>query len=179
MLSMSKFIFISLISINFIAGCSKTDDDKPVTQISAPQVSETYDVVVVYNKSIKQMVAEGKYYWSATSENFLVDGSGTVEIKLRFVHFGRDTITREVAEYLESNGLRAARVEELLAFGAKYPEKQEEFPIVAFGSAWVDSNGNRGVPYLGEVGSKRVLLLGWDNPSNEWYDSCRFLAANK
>lgn len=185
---MTKFILISLISTSLIAGCAKTDDT-PVTQFAAPQVSsEVYGVMIDYLKPQWQMVDEGKYDWRAldiTSETFPITGSGTVEVKLRLVHFGRRATTKEVTEYLESNGLQAGKVEDLLAFGAKYPEKQREFSIVALGSAWVNSVGSRFVPTLeydstrDGIGSRRGLSTGYDDgPSQVWGSHNRFLAVS-
>ena len=58
-------------------------------------------------------------------------------------------------------GLRPANLPELLAFGAKYPKKQREFPIVALGSVWRYWCGSRSVACLWSVGSLRFLFLYW------------------
>jgi len=75
--------------------------------------------------------------------------------------------------------LRPATLPELLAFGAKYPDKQKEFPIMALGSVWIDPDGDRRVHSLGWVEGERELHLGWDKPGYVWGDYCRFLAVSK
>jgi hypothetical protein len=66
---------------------------------------------------------------------------------------------------------------ELLAFGEKYPDVQREFPVVALGSAWRDSVGNRHVPYLVRHAGRRLLYLYW--LGCEWDSGYRFAAVRK
>ncbi|MFH0780188.1 MAG: hypothetical protein V1928_05060, partial [Parcubacteria group bacterium] len=83
----------------------------------------------------------------------------------------------EVDAYLAERGLRDADIRELLAFGAKYPKMQLEFPIIARGSVWRDSLALSNVPYLRRDGSVRNLNLNYS--VIEWNASCRFLSARK
>ncbi len=140
----------------------------------------TYPVVIDYGKSVEEMVVYGNYNWSnpdTTSKNFPLSGTGNVSVSLEFVHLNKSVSTREVSDYLEANGLRAATIEELLVFGMTYPEIQREFPVVALGSSWVDSRSRRRVPYLVGHGSGRKLYLHWS--AYDWDDVCRFLAVRK
>jgi hypothetical protein len=82
-----------------------------------------------------------------------------------------------VLKEFEARGLRAATLPELLAFGATYPEKQREFPIVALRSVWQNRDGLRCVPCLDRDGSKRMLGLRW--LGRRWLDDCRFAAVRK
>jgi len=139
-----------------------------------------YPVTVDYGKTIEEMIAAGRYDWKngdINSKNFSVMGKGTVETKLELVHLNKAASTKEVETYLEANGLRAATLEELLEFGATYPNIQREFPIVAIGSFWVVPDGDRSVPYLDRFGSRRALSLCWGD--DDWDDVCRFLAVRK
>ena len=139
-----------------------------------------YVVTVDYGKTLKEMIAAGQYDWENSdinSDNFQIEGDGTVETKLELVHLNKDASTKEVEAYFEKNGLRAATLEELLAFGAKFPEVQREFPVIALGSAWVSPDGRRGVLYLDRGGSKRNIFLYWRE--RDWYGLCRFLAFRK
>ncbi|MBU4315415.1 hypothetical protein KJ673_03345, partial [Patescibacteria group bacterium] len=78
---------------------------------------------------------------------------------------------------MEANYLRPGKIEELLAFGATYPEVQRQFPIICLGSSWVDRGGRRHAPFLSGYGSGRELRLGWCG--SVWDGYCRFLAVRK
>src|SRR3989344_3384441 len=110
------------------------------------------------------MIANGKYDYAnsdITSGNFPMTGNGKQEAVVELVHFGRDMASEAVLKEFEARGLRAATLPELLAFGATYPEKQREFPIVALGSVWQSRSGDRYVPDLDRHGSRRRLNLNW------------------
>ena len=141
---------------------------------------EKYPVTVDYRKTIEEMIEAGRYDWKnpdINAKNFPVSGEDTLEANLELVHLNMVAGTKEVETYLEANGLRAATLEELLAFGATYPNIQREFPIVAIGSSWVYPDGDRLVPGLSGDGSERDLFLNWND--GDWLDVCRFLAVRK
>jgi len=146
------------------------------------KASDTFKVVVNYGKTLAEMIQFGKYGWvndDITDKHFPIQGAGTQEAELVLVHLNRDATTKEVLAHLDSNGLKAAGIEHLLAFGATYPEIQKEFPVIALGSAWVNDNGNRNYPYLNFNDDKRKLNLNWNDDDNHWNDNCRFLAVCK
>jgi hypothetical protein len=139
-----------------------------------------YSVTIDYAKSVEQMKSDGQYDWSndnINGENFPITGEGVIETMLELVHFDRVVGTSEAEAELDKMGLRPATIEEILAFGAKYPEIQREFPIIALGSSWVSRFGNRFVPDLSRDGSERSLNLDWSG--NQWSEICRFLAVRK
>jgi len=143
--------------------------------------AEIFKVVVDYSLSLTEMIAAGDYDWTnsdITAENFPVSGDGRQEVELELVHLNREASTEEVLEELDRRGLRPARIEELLALGAKHPELQKQFPIIAFGSVWRDPGGYRCVPCLGWGVSERGLSLGYDD-GLRWGDLCRFPAVRK
>jgi len=143
-------------------------------------VGDTYTAVVDYGMSLTDMIRAGKYDWfddDITAEPFPVTGSGKVEISFQLVHHNKDVSSDYALSHMEANGLRPATLVELLAFGAKYPEIQREFLIVALGSSWVNRDGYRGVPCLSGGGSGRRLYLFWFG--RDWNDDCRFLAVCK
>jgi len=142
----------------------------------------TYKVVVDYGKTLAEMIQLGKYDWVShdiTDKHFPIQGAGTQEVELVLVHLNRDVTIKEALAHLDSNGLKVAGIEHLLAFGATYPEIQKEFPVVALGSAWVDDDGDRRYPFLRFVGGGRGLGLSWDGDDNPWRAYCRFLALRK
>ena len=143
-------------------------------------VDDTYKAIVDYGISLTDMVKAGKYGWfnnDITAEHFPITGSGKAEVDFQLVHLNKTASSEEVLFHMEKNNLRPATLAELLAFGAKYPELQCEFPICALASSWVNRVGLRYVPYLGRRDSKRDLSLDWFD--DDWLDFYRFLAVRK
>lgn len=141
----------------------------------------SYPVVVDYAMSLVDMIAAGGYDWvnnSITTEHFPITGKGRADVEIEIVHFGRiikdgDEGLRE----LDKMGLRAAILPELLAFGAKYPDMQRQFPIIALGSVWQGRDGSRDVPELWEYDRERCLVLHWFECG--WGEFFRFAAVRK
>lgn len=162
---------------------SKTASHEAVARLLAqsPLVlsGDNYPITVDYNLSLEQMIAAGHYDWvnaDITSNHFPV-GSGTATLEGRLVHYGKNMSSEAVLADLDQNGLRPATLAELLAFGAKYPELQRQFPIIELGSLWQSPGGGRDVACLDRDGRKRSLDLGWFG--SDWHGSCRFLAFRK
>jgi len=93
------------------------------------------------------------------------------------VHFDRSISSDDAIAELDKMGLRPAEAGELLAFRAKYPDVQREFPIVALGSVWRGLYGNRHVLVLRCRGGKRRANLYWFG--DDWNDGCRFATVCK
>lgn len=100
----------------------------------------------------------------------------TREIEFELVHLNKDASTDTARAELDKRELRPALYEELLAFAAKYPELQKQFPIVALGSV-CRYGGNLGSPYVNRSGAERGLGFGW--LGRDWSGGCRFLAVRK
>lgn len=145
-------------------------------------IGPIYSVTINYDLSFPGMITAGHYDWvnsDITEKHFPVKGEGTTkEVTIELVHFNRAMgSSDEVIRELDKRGLRPATIEELLAFGAKYPELQRQFPIVALGSIW-RRLGRRYVPCLWGNSSERNLSLPfWFG--YRWSDYCRFLALRK
>ena len=142
---------------------------------------EIFLVTVDFSMTLVAMIAAGHYDWvnsNITQDHFLITGSGTVELELELIQFKNPMSTDNVLKELDRQGYRPATLPELLAFGAKYPEKQREFPIIAIGSVLLHSDGDRCVPCLGE-GSLKKRRLGLDWHGRAWGGNCRFLAVRK
>lgn len=141
---------------------------------------ESFPITVNYSRTLEQMIADGKYDWlnpDINAKNFPTEGKGTAEVDIELVHFNRAMESNKVLKELEKQGLRPATLPELLAFGAKYPEKQREFPIVALGSVWRDFGGEGSVAGLDRDGSERYLRLRW--LGGRWIADDRFAAVRK
>ncbi len=143
-------------------------------------LGDTYTVTVDRDKKLKAMIEAGRYDRTdldITDKRFPVKGSGTVEIDIELVHYGRYMSTDAVLKDLDARGLRPIRIEELLAPGCTKPELQREFPIIALGSVWLGLDGGRRCPGLYGYGSERHLFLGW--LGNDVDEVCRFAAVRK
>lgn len=148
--------------------------------IEGQGIAEVYHVVVDYSQSLADMIAACHCYWvndDITQNHFPILGEGKIENYLVLVHLNRFASTEEVLKELDGRGLRAVTIVELLAFGAKFPDKQREFPIISLGSVWQRQDGHRLVAYLHERSSMRGLYL-YDF-EDHWHGCCRFLALRK
>ncbi|MEI6552967.1 MAG: hypothetical protein WCO09_00180, partial [bacterium] len=103
--------------------------------------SEPGQHVVNYSLSLADMISAGNYDWkneNITSDRFPINGEGQVEFEDTIFHFDRsisseDAVAQIIAADLE-NPWEPAKIENLLAYGAKNPEEQCKFPIVGLGS---------------------------------------------
>lgn len=140
--------------------------------------TEPLPLPVKYGEVNKQIKA-GKYDWandSINAKNFPTAKTGVAQLEAVLVHFDRYMESNQVIEELDKLGLRAGDLDELLAFGITYPNKQREFPIVALGSV-VQLDGSRCVPYLVYWhGKRRLDLAYW---GGRWRGNYRFLAVRK
>jgi len=146
----------------------------------AKVVRDGFRIVVDYSKSLVHMIAAGDYDWvnsDISEDHFLVRGQGKVELNPELIHYGKFMDSDDIVRDMDNRGLRPATLPELLAFGATYPDKQREFPIVALGSVWRPWGGIRCVACLCGAGSRRVLFLFvW---GGFWHGGFRFLAVRK
>ena len=142
---------------------------------------KTYPVFIDSKKTVEQMVADGHYDWSNSninSSNFFVPNGGQTKSILRLIRFGREITTGEALVELEQQGFRPASLSELLAFGAKFPDLQKKFKVVALGAVWIDSNNYSQAAFLGSFGDKRGLGLS-QYRGGYWHAGFRFLAVKK
>jgi len=141
-------------------------------------------LTVDYDQSLHQMIAAGHYDWinsDITSERFAVVGEGIVQFEWKIFHFDCDMLSEKAVGAIQSadvtNPWKPARIEHLLAFGAKHLEEQRRYPILALGSVALV----HGVPYVPclspEVCARRHLSLPWRHSG--WNRCCRFLAARE
>lgn len=143
-------------------------------------VKNFFRVTVDYSQTLDEMIAAGSYNWKNSdinAKNFPVDGKGTSPVNIELVHFNRNIESDEALNELDKMGYRPATLPELLAFGAKHPDKQREFPIVALGSVRRLLRGRRHVAYLDCGVDGRGLGLGW--LEGVWGARYRFAAVRK
>lgn len=143
-------------------------------------ISAVFSVAVDYDQTVEQMVEAGHYDWKngdINSGNFQVNRrqSGTMEVHT--IQPNRFISSDYAIKEMDNMGFRTAELPELLAIGAKHPDKQKENTVVALGSLLKDPNGRQYVPVLSSVGRGRGLglyLFG-----SAWDPCCCFLAIHK
>lgn len=88
--------------------------------------------------------------------------------------------TREVTVLQSRRQLRSATWDELLAFGAAFPDQEDLLMLVAQGSGWDDAPGIVGttccVTYLHWIDGRRSFSLAHDAPERVWYNERLLLA---
>jgi hypothetical protein len=134
--------------------------------------TEVRTVTIDCRQTLDQMIAAGAYDHvnrHITESSFPVAGDGASERELTLVHLGEVASTDEVLRQLDELAVRSGRIEELLAFGAAYPEAQRQFPIVAVGA--LDEYRRR--PFLRGTARVRHLDLRFDEKI--WGGNVRFL----
>lgn len=114
----------------------------------------TFPITVDYGRNIQEMV-KGRYSKSwITCEHFPSKRNGTVEVVVEIVHFNYSLSTEDLFREFSRIGCRPVEPIELLFLGKKYHHVQWEFPIVALGSVWQSSDGDRRVVYFPKGGLK-------------------------
>jgi hypothetical protein len=94
-----------------------------------------FSAIVNYDQSLADDIAAGKYDKVLSNiENFPTEGSGQTSVNFTLVHFNCWISTTSAAASIDSQGLRQATLQELLAFGAKYPDEQRGRCIVELGT---------------------------------------------
>lgn len=133
-----------------------------------------YLVAVDCSMSLADMIAAGKYDWvnsDIMAKNFPIEREVGANVPMRLFHFDKKMSTDTVKAEMDKEGWKPAKIWHLLFFGAKYPDLQKEFPIVALDSVWSCL-----VPCLGwnSVDGQRDLDL--HELDHHWSGRCRFLA---
>ena len=134
--------------------------------------TEAHTVTIDYRQTLDQMITAGAYDHvnrHITESSFPVAGGNAAERELTLVFLGRVASTDEVLDQLDDLAMRSGRIEELLAFGAAYPQTQRQFPIVAVGA--LDEYQRR--PFLWGSPCVRHLDLRFDE--KVWGGNIRFL----
>lgn len=152
--------------------------DKMVEVLASATVG--YILLVDYDLSLDVAIKNGEYDYvndNITEKNFPTTRKGTAGLYIELVHLDRAVSSEEAIKELDKRGLRPAELHELLAFGAKYPDEQKKYPIVALGSLWWPWDGVRSVPSLWSGDGKRSLSP--PHFDNDWSASSRFAGVRK
>ncbi len=126
--------------------------------------------IVDYDQTLEDMILAGKYDWRnriLTADHFLVNGKGQVEFEHTIFHFDEEMSSRDARVQImateRENPWLPARTENLLMYGAKNPDEQRKYPIVALGSVGL-VYGRLQSPCLDIHDQKRNLDLLHINP---------------
>ena len=147
---------------------------------AARKPREALPVSVNYDLSVEEAIGAGEYQAvnaHITARNFPWTRRGTADLEVVLFRFEHRMSSEQVLRALEEEGLRAAELPELLAFGATYPNVQRKFSVVSLGSVWHDRKGSRNVPCLYSASEGRYLDLHWWDDG--WYSYSRFAAIPK
>lgn len=124
-----------------------------------------YTLNLDYEMSIEELLRLGKYVWgesNITSVNFPTKRVGKMKKLFRLFDFDREISTHDVLKEMRKMGYRPAEACELLTFGARFPDVQLKFPVVALGSVWQGWGGRYGVVYLHfKRNAERSVDIDW------------------
>lgn len=115
----------------------------------------------------------GDHYTAEQSEptdEVIVDAEFVLYRPNRWIESG------EVITEITQMDLRSATLQELCAFGEKYPDVWSEFPVVALGSIYRDDFNDRNVPCLNPWDARSLDMELWDIV---WEPDIRFLTVRK
>lgn len=141
--------------------------------------TEEIKLIVDYSQTVKQMIEAGKYdciVSDITEKHFPLPSElfgERITVSSKLFHFNRDITSKDVIVEMEEVGYHPAILPELLALGKARPELQRQFPIIALGSIWRDSDCVRYTPGLRVSNNGRKLNLYWF--SGDWNAYYRFL----
>ena len=132
--------------------------------------------VAVVKNVLKDMITAGHYYWvnsEITEENFPTPENLVLGEEPKLYHFDCGISSEKAMKLMDKDGFRPATIWDLLDFGAKNPEEQRKYPIVALGPRTLVRSSRR-VACLGSRRFERDLGLSWFD--DDWSVYCRFLA---
>lgn len=169
-----KIFVLNVIAFDCFAFCR---DEMP----KVASVGDVIGLTVDCEKPLAEMIADGHYNRVSdfiTARRFPVTCKGKSEAKSHIVTLHQKATSREVEIFLNANGLKPATIEQLLAFGEKFPDSQRKSTIVVLGKT-VNRVGGRYAIYLNGNETDRFLGLDWNSPDDIWEAGSFFLAVNK
>ena len=117
----------------------------------------------------EQMLAAGRYDWVGNVAGVFIASpqfrwaTAPEEVDIELVEFDNDLTSEQVLAEFAKRGLEEPTEEDALRFGEKYPDVQNDFPIVFLHKAnlWRGPGGGLGVLVLYGGGARRVLDCSW------------------
>lgn len=144
----------------------------------------SFTVTVNYDKSVDNLVADGKYDRSdadITSDNFPSSEKGQATITIYLVRFDHYANRNEAINELDCLGFRPATLKELLSLVIQFPpDILKKYMIVILGSTWRNSMGYFCYPMLIYYPDEDVRRLYLDcSVIGGWYSHYRYAAVLK
>lgn len=141
----------------------------------------TYNILVDYDAKVEDLTEKMgcRYYGYVnpyiTNENFPSKKIGQKKVKMKIFHFNEEMSPKNIAQEMDKQGYRPAKIHELLALALEHPYLQRYFWIVAYGSFFHVRDGF-GAPYLAWQSGPRVDA---DDFGDKWPTDYYFLAVCK
>jgi outer membrane protein assembly factor BamB len=143
----------------------------------------SYPIIINYDLSLQEMIEAGGYgkiYQPEVINQIAPSGhQGIKEVEIILVHLNQWIYSEEVLLLLKERNLQPATFEQLLVFGATYPnELREVDKVAALGSpVWgtFDGLSGRYDPYVAADGNIRYVAALWSSFSR-WHPETRFAA---
>lgn len=98
-----------------------------------------YRVTVDPSQSIEELISIGDQFLdnsNINSQSFPIEDGEKTEIDMTIFYFDHDISDDEIIEAMNEKNMKPANPNQLLSFGVKYRDVQENFPILALGAVW-------------------------------------------
>lgn len=147
--------------------------DASASPVLIDRAKDAVPLIVDYGREFEAMVRAGYYDFvdpRIHPENFSYQRGGKECVIARPVLIEGIVLSEEAAWWLRRMKLEPATLPELLAYGARCPDKQRKHAVIALGTLF----GGSLVPYLG--GGPENRDLGLERYDGGWLGgACRFL----
>lgn len=134
-----------------------------VRQLTKGGTAMEYRFTVNYDLAVEDALKIGQYKWidsNITSERFPTKREGVAEVAIELVHLDQLIAPGRAREELIMMNYYLVELRELIAFSAKYPNVQREFPIVALRSGCIGAYNDSYFPLLSAHKGIFVLKRG-------------------
>jgi hypothetical protein len=139
---------------------------------------ETFALTLDSAVSVSEMIRRGNYGYVSDDyapANLNLTLTGPREVVL-FDSKG-SVYSKEMIARMKAEGYVPATIDDALAMGAQFPDRQKENAIVFLGTTWAAPGRDRHVPVLSRWEARRELQLHWFG--HVWHARCRFAAVRE
>jgi hypothetical protein len=159
------------------------------TTKAAESVKKAEGTIVSYivdcTISLEEMISAGHYDWvnkSIDKRCFPIRNTGKEEWEFKVFDFDCYVSSESAVSRIENddknNPWQPAAIEHLLTYGARNPDEQRTFEIIALGSVG-EVSGYHSVPYLGQCRYTLKRDFGLHFWVDDWNSHYRFLAVRR
>lgn len=147
---------------------------------TSTETRETFALDLDPKVPLPEQIRRGNYSYvdpAITPEHFTLTLSGKREVVLFDDPHGT-VFSKEMIARMKQEGCVPATLDDALAMGAQFPDRQCQNTIVFLGTVWPDPRSRRRVPVLGKWVGRRMLSL-FSGFGGGWRDSYRFAAVRE